>query len=271
MTWHLDPALTQGYVEGSLSGARAASVEAHLLACEQCRESVAAEVPATRLASVWVGVQNAVDAPRASWVERLLGRLGVQPEEARLLAAAPSLRISWLLSICVVMGFVGAAPLSLDRNTLGFLVLAPLIPVLGVACAYGRGVDPTYEMTRATPYPAGRLLLLRAAAVLVASIAVMVPLGFVLSRGWQPLGWLLPSLALVGVTLVAARWLELPVAGAAVVGSYLLVVVAVVADRQDITWIFSGTFQLFWLAAAVGCAVFVTSSPAYRAAFRRTS
>ena len=271
MTWHLDPALTQAYVAESLSGARAASVEAHLLACAQCRESVAAEVPVARLATVWIGVRDAVDAPRPSWLERLLCRLGVVPEDARLLAAAPSLRISWLLSICVVMGFVGAAPLSLDRSTLGFLVLAPLIPVLGVAFAYGRGVDPTYEVTRATPYPAGRLLLLRAAAVLVASVVVMVPLGFVLSRGWQPLGWLLPSLALVGVTLVAARWLQLPVAGALVVGCYLLTVLGAFADRQDISGIFSGTFQLVWLAAAVGCAVFVASSPAYRAAFRRSS
>lgn len=271
MTWHLDPEQSRRYLDGSLVGARAASVEAHVMACAQCRAALAVGVPAARMDAVWAAIVDVVDTPRVTWVERVMCRFGVQPEEARLLATAPSLKLSWLLSVCVALAFVGFAPVAVDRTTLGFLVLAPLVPVLGVACAYGRGVDPTYELTRSTPYPSARLLLLRVVAVLVASLAVTVPFAVIFARGWQPMSWLLPALALVGLTLVAARWLQLPVAATLVAGCYLLVIVSAVKGSAGVASIFNGSHQWVWLAAAVACLGFVISSSAYRGGLRRPS
>ena len=46
-----------------------------------------------------------------------------------------------------------------------FLALAPLLPMVGVALAYGPTADPAYEIAAATPYSGVRLLALRTAFV----------------------------------------------------------------------------------------------------------
>jgi hypothetical protein len=269
MTWHVDPAQARGYADGTVTGARAASVEAHLLACPQCRGRLAPLAPTTRLDAVWEMVQERVDAPRRTWVERVLVRLRVPDQDARLLSAAPSLQVSWLLSLTLVLGFAAVAATMDSRGLEVFLVLAPLAPVVGVAGAYGRGIDPTYETTRATPYPGYRLLLLRVLAVLVVSVALTGGFAVLVADGWAAVTWLLPSLALVGLVLVLAELIELPLAAAAVVASYLGAVALVVASSHDVTDLLARPGQPVWMLVAAACLV-VVLSPARRTALRRT-
>ena len=97
MSWHVDDAVLGRYGAGSLDDANALSVEAHLLGCAACRERTAPLADTARLESVWASVQELVDAPRPTPVERLLLRLGVREHVARLLAATPSLTLSTML------------------------------------------------------------------------------------------------------------------------------------------------------------------------------
>ncbi len=58
-----------------------------------------------------------------------------------------------------------------------FLMVAAMLPVAGVAVAFGPGIDPTHEIALAAPMRADRLLLMRAAAVLAASIVITAARG----------------------------------------------------------------------------------------------
>jgi DNA-directed RNA polymerase specialized sigma24 family protein len=73
-----------------------------------------------------------------------------------------------------------------------FLIVAPLIPCVAVAVSYDPGIDPALQPDLVTPYPALRLVLLRAVAVLVIALPV-VALAGLLVPGWAPSTWLLPA------------------------------------------------------------------------------
>lgn len=268
MTWHVDAAMARGYADGSLRGARAASVEAHLLACAQCRGVMAPLAPTARLAQAWDVVEERVDAPRSLWVQWVLERLGMRADEARLAAAAPTLRGPWVLAVVVVLGFVAAAAASEEGVTLLFLVAAPLVPLLGVAGAYAPGLDPTYDLTRATPYPAERLLLLRALVVLAASLPLTMAWALAAAAGWEAAVWLLPSLAMVGLTLVLSKALGLHGAGLVVAAGYLLVVAATWSSTGAVDGLFTAPVQLVCLAVLAAC-IAVLLSPARRPFYRR--
>lgn len=268
MTWHIEPTQARRYADGSLPGARAESVEAHLLGCAGCRGLIASAAPAPRLALLWEAVQERVDAPRPLRLQRLLERLGMRPDEARLAAAAPTLHGPWVLAVAVVLGFVAAAAGSTHQATLLYLVAAPLVPLLGVAGAYAPGLDPTYDLTRATPYPAERLLLLRALLVLAASLPLTMTWAAVAADGWEAVVWLLPALAMVGLTLVLSGRLGLHVAGLVVASGYLLVVTTTWASTGAFDGLFAAPAQLGSLAVLTACAV-VLLTPSRRLSYRR--
>ena len=73
------------------------------------------------------------------------------------------MRVAWLLGTIGVLLFVVSRRVCADSDGgLGlFLLVAPLIPVAGVAAAYGPSSDPSYEAVLASPYPMVRLVLLR--------------------------------------------------------------------------------------------------------------
>jgi anti-sigma factor RsiW len=208
MTWHVDTGLLHLYARGQVDDARASSVEAHLLTCETCRSELSAIVPAVPLDRIWLEVVDSVEAPRRGSFERFLARVGVPDHVARLLAATPSLRLSWLAAVGVALGFAvlatraarGAGSFQPDQ-LLPFLVVAPLVPLAGVAVAYGPGVDPTYEVGLAAPMRTDRLLLIRTLAVVGTSVvlASLAALGLP-GSGWTA-AWLLPSLALCTASL----------------------------------------------------------------------
>jgi len=143
MSWHVDDTMIERYAAGRLDAANAFSVEAHLLDCDDCRARTVPLADAAWLEAVWAGVQELVDTPRLSPVERLLLRLGVREHVARLLAATPSLTLSWLSAVALCLAFAVVAAHESERGAAPFLALAPLLPLAGVAASYGPWLDPT--------------------------------------------------------------------------------------------------------------------------------
>jgi hypothetical protein len=239
-TWHADASELARYAAQDLDDIRASSLEAHLLTCEHCREALAPMAPASRLDAMWDEVAAVLDTPRPGIVERSLLRLGVHEHVARLLAATPSLRLSWFLAEAFALGSAAfAAQHTSGTDAAGatlflFLVLAALAPVAGVAVAFGPGMDPAYEIGLASPMRSDRLLFIRTAAVLVASVAIGGAAAIALPGLDRTVTlWLLPALGLTLATLAAATWLRPFVAACGVALGWVMVAAAVSVASAD--------------------------------------
>ncbi|CAN5738004.1 hypothetical protein BH23ACT5_BH23ACT5_11130 [soil metagenome] len=235
MSWHVDASVIGRYQEGGLDRAAAASVEAHVAGCGQCRRQVTFDEG--RLERSWMAVVERVEPSRPGLVERGLAVLGVPAHVARIVAVSPALRVSFVLAVVLVTGF--AAAVSTSNPTGGtyklFLVLAPLLPVAGVAIAYGRLVDPVHELTMVSPIDSFRLLLLRTTTVLAVSITVGL-LAWPLVPAPSSLGvsaWLIPAMALTLVTLAMSSQFELWLSGSVVAGGWVLMMLLAHTERIE--------------------------------------
>lgn len=255
MRWHVQPDLLRIYAHDEIDVAHAFSIEAHLLSCATCRAEAGRVVEAPQLARVWSRIDDAIVTPRPSAVERVLTWVGVSDHSARLLAATPSLQLSWFLAVAAVLAFgVGAAHGAKDGYLI-FLAVAPLLPLAGVAAAYGPGVDPTYEIGMAAPMRSGRLLLIRAAAVLTVTTALAALSAlFLPGSGWQVAAWLLPSLGLVTSSLALSTVIRPLHAAAVVGGAWLVWVVAATASaagQRLVPTVFGELMQVVFLLVTV--------------------
>ena len=108
-------------------------------------------------------------------VPRLLMRLGISDRDAWLVAGTLSMEAAWcvasLLAVCFAL--VASSAASSVASLAVFLVVAPLVPLAGIAISFGRRVDPTFEVAQACPTPAMRILLVRAVAILGVTIPVL--------------------------------------------------------------------------------------------------
>ena len=209
MSWHVEDTLLERYGTGELDQARSASVEAHVIACADCRMRVARSVDAGRIERIWHEVQDTIQRPRRGFVEAFLVRCGVREYTARLVAATPSLTASWLVAVSLALGWSVVAARAGSRGVLLFLVVAPLIPLAGIALAFGPRIDPTYEVGVAAPMHGLRLLLLRAGCVLGATLALTGLASLALPQiGWMAAAWLLPALGVSLASMALATWLE---------------------------------------------------------------
>jgi hypothetical protein len=220
-TWHADAALLAGYVAGSLGRAMAASVESHLLDCAMCREAIEPYVASDRLERNLMAIAERVDLPDTYPMGSLLQRLGVSERVARMLTITPAVRTAWLIGISLAL-LVAQVTRQIDvdeRALFVLLVVAPLLPLLGVTAAFAARADPAREIVMATPTSALELFLVRALAVLIPAVAVAFAASmFVPGVGWEPALWLAPSLGLAATTLALGSWMSLR-AGAWLVGS----------------------------------------------------
>jgi hypothetical protein len=210
-TWHLDRDLAERYTGGRVNDVLANSVEQHLLACAACRGLVAdtSAIDTARLDAVWAEVLETVEAPRVGLVERGLRALGVSDSTAKLVAATPSLRGAWLTGVLGLLVLAFLAAHASRHGMVVFVALAPVLPVLGVALAFGPQSDPTLEVAAASPYSLVRLLAAR--TTFVVGSTVLPALGLALltpDRGIWALGWLLPSMAMCSVVLATASRIE---------------------------------------------------------------
>lgn len=212
-----------------------------------------------RLEANWRAITAELDAPAPSRIERWLRRAGIDGATVRLVVATPALRRSWYVAVAlvVVLGLAAA-----DRNApdpeaslLTLLVTAPLLPVLGVALAYGPGSDPDHEATMSTPLAGLRLVLIRAVVVLAVSTGALAVAG-ALSPVRSPWAWawLLPSLATTAWTLaLSARFVPRRAAGV-VAGAWVAVVVVARAAAADRLAPFGPAGQVVSLVAIAAAA-----------------
>lgn len=224
-TWHLDNDLAERYATHQTGRVLASSIEQHLMECDACRGLLVPYAEPQRTDRVWAGVLDRVQEPPVRPLERLLRTVGMNESTARLLTLTPSLRGSWLTGVVLVLVM---AELSANNSPGGialFMALAPVLPMISVAAAFGGEMDPMRGMVGAAPYPVLRLLLVRTAAVVASTLVLAAGLTFLLpGSALLAMGWLLPSLALTGVVLLLTpRAPALPVAGALAVGWTTLV------------------------------------------------
>ena len=203
MTWHVDNALLDRYTAEALSDAGMASVELHVTTCATCRGLVAARTDGATRARVKQALDVRLDTPRAGFLERALERVGLNDSDSRIVGATLALHGSWLAACVLTLAFVAMAA-SAGPGRVGaavFLVAAPLVPLAGVALAYGPRADPTFEIALAASMPGGRVALLRTLAVTAPAIPGLVVLSLFLPFGPLAFAWLLPAVGLAAATL----------------------------------------------------------------------
>ncbi|MDT0439603.1 MULTISPECIES: zf-HC2 domain-containing protein [Streptomyces] len=194
---HPSDALVRAYTRGDtdLPADRLWAVEAHLEGCSGCRARLAAEAGGlpdvtALLTTVRDGLEPGLAASRPA-------ARGAR----RVTAWTTPVMAPWLATIVAVT----AVAVLLDRTARWsggvspVLLLAPALPLAGVAAAWTRGLDPAFELTAATPRAGLPLLLRRTLTVLAVLLPVHATAG--LLTGVALAQWLLPSLALTAAAL----------------------------------------------------------------------
>jgi hypothetical protein len=203
---------------------------------------------------VWTSVAAEVWRRHPGWLERTAARLLRSPGLARALLTTPSLLAPWLVSTVVVVG--AGALLRLGPGQPAVWLLAPAIAAVGIACAYGPGIDPAWELCYSMPVSERMVLLTRAVAV----FAVNAVLGLAASAASGAaasltFGWLLPMTAICGLTLavaVAAR--SATVGAAAGVAAWVITVLANRTASGQLTATVTNTETYLPYLAAAACA-----------------
>ncbi|MFE9248198.1 zf-HC2 domain-containing protein [Streptomyces sp. NPDC007088] len=131
------------------------------------------------------------------------------PDTLRALRTA--LSPGWWAAVLLVVA--GTVVLGLGADSGGarplLLAVAPVLPLAGVALAYGPYADPLYELALATPRGGLKLLLLRTTALSAVCLPLLTAVGAFLPGvpgAPGPAAWLLPSLALTLTTLAAGSY-----------------------------------------------------------------
>ncbi|MFB8204089.1 zf-HC2 domain-containing protein [Kitasatospora purpeofusca] len=272
---HPSARLLAAYVDDGVPGAAAPAaalaadelwaVEAHLEACPACRERLSDAVGTGQpaVAALTVAVWSELEPQLAVAAPAPPRRLAVRLSTWTTPAMTP-----WLAMVLVVT----ALALLLDRANAGpdpdrislLLVLAPVLPVGGVAAAWSRGLDPAYELTAATPRAGLPLLLRRTAAVLAVVLPALLIGGW--ATGVTAAQWLLPCLAFTSTTLALGALLGVTRAAVAVAAGWLAVVVAptVAAGRTAVVLRADG-LPVWGAVLALGVAVVVARRGAWTA------
>jgi hypothetical protein len=215
--------LLAGYAAGTAGTVVAWSVEAHLTGCARCLSARSVHADAERLArnrSVLLARAAIGDGGR---VRKVLRWCGIPDYVLGLLAATPSLRRSWLLSVVGVLAVVAAEAVAVrygwiqagrpglleghpgPEDLAPFVLVAPLLVLAGVAAAFLPMFDPACLLAVAAPFSGFTLLLVRSVSALAAALIPVVAAAFFLpGPGWLPVALLLPSLALSAFALAAA-------------------------------------------------------------------
>lgn len=194
----------------------------------------------------WRAIQFELDAPRPGRLERILRFVRMPPQLTRLVVATPALRRAWFVAIGLAM-VVAAGPFdgtNTQENLFGLLLLAPLVPVLGVSFAYGVEADPAHEMSVATPMRGLRLILTRSAVVLAVS-TTLLSIVALLAPGAPALAfaWLLPALGLTTATVALMSVTAPRPAALAVTVTWVLGVVIARSAANDVLAAFTAPGQ----------------------------
>ncbi|MFE6500522.1 zf-HC2 domain-containing protein [Kitasatospora sp. NPDC057738] len=178
------------------------ALEAHLETCAPCRSRLAASV-----ATGVPGIAALVDTVRAGLEPQLDAAAAVAPRRHR-----PGWVSSWLtpvmtpwLAMTAVVTLLAllldaVAPAERFGGASLVSLIAPVLPLCGVAASWSSGLDPAHELTASTARAGLPLLLRRTTAVLVVVLPPLL-LGGWLTGTMTAAQWLLPSLAFTSTAL----------------------------------------------------------------------
>jgi hypothetical protein len=204
------------------------AVEAHLEGCAMCRDRLGEAVerysPATTALLARVGERLATEIARSPTMPRsrrprVLGR--------SQLLTPPGLLARLAMTVLIVLAALGLDLVDqVGRGRFPSLVLliAPVAPLLGVAAAWSRRLDPAYELTVASPRAGLSLVLQRATAALVVVIPLLAVAGWAV--GASPARWLLPCLAFTAGALALGEVIGLNRAAIGLAVGWVTAVVA---------------------------------------------
>jgi hypothetical protein len=207
---------------------------------------------------VWLGIATEVWHRTPGRLEGATGRLLRSPGLARALLTTPSLLIPYLVASAVVLAAGGAV--TVVTGTPLVALIAPGIAGIGVAYAYGPGIDPAWELSCSTTVSQRMVLLVRTVAV----FALNGALGLAASAiSWDAagitFGWLVPMTSVSALALAVAVVTRSPTAGAAAgIASWTITVLA--------GWVAAGSYTVVvtdsalvvpYLAVTAGCCLVV--------------
>ncbi|MFF7296476.1 zf-HC2 domain-containing protein [Streptomyces sp. NPDC008265] len=254
------------------------AMEAHLEACRVCRDRLASAVveqaPAVTalVDAVWSGLEaelsTAPAVPQAR--RRTAGRSARLPRRLsrRLSRWLTPTMVPWLAMIAtvtvlaLVLDLAGRGSGTAVGDVSFVLLLAPVLPVLGVAASWSRGLDPAYELTAAAPRAGLSLVLRRTAAVLAVLVPVLLVAGWF--TGVMLAQWLLPCLAFTSATLALGGAVGVTRAAVVLVAVWAAVIVApALASGRAAFALQSAGLPAWGLALALGTAVVIARRGAY--------
>ncbi|MGW0838954.1 zf-HC2 domain-containing protein [Streptomyces sp. NPDC002787] len=240
------------------------ALEAHLETCRVCRDrlsdAVADRTPAVTslVAHVWADLEPQVATTRTmprrrrrpAWLSGWL-----TPTMVPWLAMAASVT---LLALVLDLADTGLG----TGKVSPVLLLAPVLPVLGVAASWSRGLDPAYELTASVPRAGLDLLLRRTASVLAVVVPVLLTAGS--ATGVTAGRWLLPCLAFTSATLALGGVVGVTRAAVGLVAVWAAVVVApTVATSRTTFALQSDGLPVWGLILALGIGVVIARRGAY--------
>lgn len=235
---HASARLISGYARGAdLPGDQVWAIEAHLETCALCREALAkASEVSSLVESVWAGLEPSLtyQAPPARRLARWLSTW------------ATPVMLPWLAMIALVtvltVVFDRFGPINTGATAVQ--LFAPVLPVLGVAASWARGIDPAYELVAATPRAGLYLIFRRTTAVLAVVLPVLLVAGWVTGTGVAL--WLLPSLAFTSGTLALGGLIGISRAAYALVVIWAALLVLPTIAQQGHTFALSSAALPIW-------------------------
>ncbi|MCC6438318.1 MAG: hypothetical protein IT196_25070 [Acidimicrobiales bacterium] len=259
--WHIDERVAAAYAARMLGTVERASVEAHAVRCDGCRSRIGGlsvrPDGALDPERLWARIETRVVEPPIGRLTSWLLRLGLGEPDAAVLRMIGAQSRQWTIASTLVLALsaLAAALGPVSTAPAAFLVLAPLLPPLGVAATYRAMPHGMSLLETTSPYQPARMLLWRTSYVVATAVPPAVALGaVVLARPWASVGWLLPSAACTLLVIAATTWTD-PMRPAVFVSLGWAAVVGCWQLRETPWAINAPTTQL--TALAVGCAAAV--------------
>ena len=158
---------------------------------------------------VWTNVAAEVWRRHPGRLERTATRFLRSPGLARALLTTPSLLLPWLIATTVFLVAGALAQASAGQPVVW--LIAPAVAAVGVAYAYGPGIDPAWELSCSCAVSYRMVLLTRAVAVFAVNAALglaasAATVGTTASAHAAQLtfAWLIPMTAICAMALAVA-------------------------------------------------------------------
>lgn len=226
--WHVPSDSFADYRAERAGPISAASLEAHLLHCADCRTALAETTDQVAQASRWAAIVDEIDRPTYRLVD--------VPWWVRITVGAPSLMRAAAALFAVLVGLPLALAIESPRAAVAaFLSIAPIVPLVGATLAYRSSVDPAGTLAAATPMASLPVMLVRSLVVFAAAVPVAFATAALLPVPIHLLvGWLLPGLAFSAIVLAAGTRFDPAPLACALAIAWVGIVVSTVRRLGDV-------------------------------------